>query len=115
MIPTPRTFESILLQIRISDWLIHLPIPIDLENIQSLDEAEDEEVKLAIAAITHPWKFVSEIQAEESKVEDCLSRLLRCRIISGEWFVVKRGLFTDCRVRLSRNATGCLTLETMSW
>ena len=119
LIPTPRTFESIRLQIRSSDWVIHIPIPIDLEAVESLDEVEEEEeaeeIELAVATITHPWQFTSKIQGTEEEAKVCLSRLIKCRITTGNWIKVKRGLFTDCRICLRRDAAGCLTLEAMSW
>ncbi|KAL5963743.1 Exportin-4 [Taenia solium] len=104
VIPTPRSFEDIYLQISTADWLMHLPIPIDLENVQPMDEVDGEELDQEILSITHPWKFNSKLRAEEAELEDRLSRLFRCHIILGKWFVVARGLFAGCAVRLSRDA-----------
>ncbi|KAL5106931.1 Exportin-4 [Taenia crassiceps] len=115
VIPTPRSFEDIYLQISTGDWLMHLPIPIDLENVQSMDEVDNDELDLEVLSVTHPWKFNSELRGKEAELEDRLSRLFRCTITLGKWIVVTRGLFSGCRVRLSRSAAGSLDFEAMAY
>lgn len=115
VIPTPRSFEDIYLQISAADWLMHLPIPINLENVQSMDEIDGEELDQEVFAITHPWKFKTKLRGKEAELEDRLSRLFRCRIILEKWLVVTRGLFAGCRVRLSRGAAKNLDFEAMIW
>ncbi|VDM32656.1 unnamed protein product [Hydatigera taeniaeformis] len=113
VIPTPQSFGDIHLQISIADWAIYLPISIDLESVQSVDEVDGEDLD-QVLSITHPWKFTSKLGGNETELEDRLSRLLQCAITLGKWIIVNRGLFAGCRVRLSRSAAKSLEFEAMT-
>lgn len=114
VIPTPRSFGDIYFQISTSDWVIHLPIPVDLESVQSMDEVDEEELDQEVLSITHPWKFGLKLRGKEAEVEHRLSRLFRCRITLGQWIAVTRGLFAGCRVQLSRRAAKSLVFKAMA-
>lgn len=116
MIPLPQSSHDIRLQIHTSHWIIHLTNPLDLDGIQSYDgDLDGNEIEDAGSELTHPWRIVLECGLEEYHIKERLKRIFRYHIVLGEWITLRQSLFGGCRVRLSRNPTGKLTLEALSW
>ncbi|VDO07390.1 unnamed protein product [Rodentolepis nana] len=115
VIPPPQSFTDIYLQIHTADWIVHLANPLDLDDIKSCDEEPDGNVvEDAASELTHPWKSVLECDLEEYSAKEILRRIFSFHAVLGEWATLRQGLFSGCRVRLSRSSTGKLNLEALS-
>ncbi len=104
-ISAPTSCADIFLRIRAADWFIHLPLPVNLDNDQSvMTKAADH--------LHRPW-VVRESVRDCDKTLDALRKVLRCEIGRGHWIDIDRGFFIGCRVKLEATPGGALKLETL--
>ncbi len=105
-ISAPTSCANIFLRIRAADWFIHLPLPVNLDNDQSVMTTK------AADHLQRPW-VVRESSRDCDKTLDALRKVFRCELGRGHWIDVDRGFFSGCRVKLEATHGGALRLEAL--
>lgn len=113
----PPTYESIGLEIRSSEHIIHLVNPIDLDSVKAFEEQEEvygQQLETSIVELTHNWRSLFESAHEISQAEDVLARIFHEPVTFGEWLPLGVGsIFSGSRIRLTRYSSEKLLLESL--